>query len=83
MIHAKNGEVYVKGSGIDLMSEFATIVGALATSDIPVSVIRETVDIGLKYKDHPGVKTVNVPFGANDPENIDTFERIFGKYFRD
>lgn len=83
MIHAKNGEVFVQGCGIDLMSEFATIVGALATNGIPVSVIRETVDIGLKYKDHPSVKTVKAPFGAKDPENIDAFERIFGQYFRD
>ncbi len=83
MIHAKNGEVYVKGCGIDLMSEFATIVGALATNGIPASVIRETVDIGLKYKDHPDVKTVKDPFGAKDSENIDAFERIFGQYFRD
>lgn len=83
MIHAKNGEIYVKGCGIDLMSEFATIVSALAADGIPVSVIRKTVDIGLKYKDHPDFKTVKVPFGTKDPENIDAFERIFGQYFRD
>lgn len=83
MIHAKNGKTFVQGNGEDLMAEFATIVSALNSSGIPSAIIKESVDIGLKYAGHPDITTVNVPYAVEERDDMDSFERIFGKYFHD